>query len=206
MNQVAANQMRLYDLPSKLLCRVLNVELKVPAQFHPLPLSPARFPRSIPPNFLIRLPCSEIRFGRLTFVGNFWQAEADTDEVYAQVMLMPEPEVSPSVNLFRPNVWGSLFLLLEGVHFVVTCIFQQSEVTTEKSSSTTGGTTPARPAVRSFCKTLTASDTSTHGGFSVLRRHADECLPPLVCLDSTIKVVENPCSVWLAVGLCHSLT
>ncbi|CAA7396505.1 unnamed protein product [Spirodela intermedia] len=31
----------------------------------------------------------------------------------------------------------------------------------------------------SFCKTLTASDTSTHGGFSVLRRHADECLPPL---------------------------
>ncbi|KAG6420764.1 hypothetical protein SASPL_117302 [Salvia splendens] len=34
--------------------------------------------------------------------------------------------------------------------------------------------------VFSFCKTLTASDTSTHGGFSVLRRHADECLPPLV--------------------------
>uniref|UniRef100_A0A0A9EYD3 Uncharacterized protein n=1 Tax=Arundo donax TaxID=35708 RepID=A0A0A9EYD3_ARUDO len=40
--------MRLYDLPSKLLCRVLNVELK---------------------------------------------AETDTDEVYAQIMLMPEPEV-----------------------------------------------------------------------------------------------------------------
>ncbi len=37
-----------------------------------------------------------------------------------------------------------------------------------------------RPRVHSFCKTLTASDTSTHGGFSVLRRHADECLPPLV--------------------------
>jgi hypothetical protein len=29
MNQVADSQMRLYDLPSKLLCRVLNVELKV---------------------------------------------------------------------------------------------------------------------------------------------------------------------------------
>lgn len=39
---------------------------------------------------------------------------------------------------------------------------------------------PPRPVVHSFCKTLTASDTSTHGGFSVLRRHADECLPPLV--------------------------
>ncbi|KAG8078960.1 hypothetical protein GUJ93_ZPchr0007g3130 [Zizania palustris] len=101
MNQVADNQMRLYDLPSKLLCRVLNVELK---------------------------------------------AEQDTDEVYAQVMLMPEPE--------------------------------QNEMAVEKTTPTSGPT-PARSAVRSFCKTLTASDTSTHGGFSVLRRHADECLPPL---------------------------
>ncbi|PKA54558.1 Auxin response factor 1 [Apostasia shenzhenica] len=38
---------------------------------------------------------------------------------------------------------------------------------------------PERCTIHSFCKTLTASDTSTHGGFSVLRRHADECLPPL---------------------------
>ena len=44
---------------------------------------------------------------------------------------------------------------------------------------------PRRFHVHSFCKTLTASDTSTHGGFSVLRRHADECLPPLV---STLMV------------------
>ncbi|TVU34606.1 hypothetical protein EJB05_16443 [Eragrostis curvula] len=102
MNQVAQNQMRLYDLPSKLLCRVLNVELK---------------------------------------------AEPDTDEVYAQIMLMPEPE-------------------------------QNDAAGAEKASSGTN-TTPPRPQVRSFCKTLTASDTSTHGGFSVLRRHADECLPPL---------------------------
>uniref|UniRef100_I1NUU1 Auxin response factor n=1 Tax=Oryza glaberrima TaxID=4538 RepID=I1NUU1_ORYGL len=101
MNQVADSQMRLYDLPSKLLCRVLNVELK---------------------------------------------AEQDTDEVYAQVMLMPEPE--------------------------------QNEMAVEKTTPTSGPV-QARPPVRSFCKTLTASDTSTHGGFSVLRRHADECLPPL---------------------------
>ncbi|KAF8648651.1 hypothetical protein HU200_064699 [Digitaria exilis] len=100
MNQVAQNQMRVYDLPSKLLCRVLNVELK---------------------------------------------AETETDEVFAQIMLMPEPE--------------------------------QNEVPAEKASS--GSPATPRPAVRSFCKTLTASDTSTHGGFSVLRRHADECLPPL---------------------------
>jgi hypothetical protein len=32
-----------------------------------------------------------------------------------------------------------------------------------------------------FCKTLTASDTSTHGGFSVPRRAAEKIFPPLVC-------------------------
>ncbi|MED6180320.1 Arf11p [Stylosanthes scabra] len=38
----------------------------------------------------------------------------------------------------------------------------------------------------SFIKTLSTSDTSTHGGFSVLRKHANECLPQL---DMTM---ENP--------------
>ena len=33
-----------------------------------------------------------------------------------------------------------------------------------------------------FCKTLTASDTSTHGGFSVPRRAAEKIFPPLVCI------------------------
>lgn len=33
-----------------------------------------------------------------------------------------------------------------------------------------------------FCKTLTASDTSTHGGFSVPRRAAEDCFAPLVIL------------------------
>ncbi|CAN8264716.1 unnamed protein product [Cochlearia groenlandica] len=98
-NQAAEQQMPLYDLPSKLLCRVINVDLK---------------------------------------------AEADTDEVYAQITLLPEPN--------------------------------QDENTIEKEPPPPP---PPRFQVHSFCKTLTASDTSTHGGFSVLRRHADECLPPL---------------------------
>ncbi|EXB24583.1 hypothetical protein L484_004172 [Morus notabilis] len=42
---------------------------------------------------------------------------------------------------------------------------------------------PSKCTVHSFCKTLAASDTSTHGGFSVLRRHADDCLPPPVALE-----------------------
>ncbi|KMT10926.1 hypothetical protein BVRB_5g113390 [Beta vulgaris subsp. vulgaris] len=96
-NQVADQQMPVYNLPWKILCRVIDVQLK---------------------------------------------AEADTDEVYAQVMLLP----------------------------------QREENSLEKEPQP-----PPQPHfhVHSFCKTLTASDTSTHGGFSVLRRHADECLPPL---------------------------
>ncbi|MCO5554970.1 hypothetical protein L7F22_008510 [Adiantum nelumboides] len=38
---------------------------------------------------------------------------------------------------------------------------------------------PAKLATHMFCKALTVSDTSTHGGFSVPRRAADECFPPL---------------------------
>ncbi|KAM0947125.1 putative transcription factor ARF family [Dioscorea sansibarensis] len=98
-NQVSEQQMKIYDLPSEILCRVLNVELK---------------------------------------------AELDTDEVFAQVTLAPE--------------------------------LKQDENSMEKESLPPP---PPRPHVHSFCKTLTSSDTSTHGGFSVLRRHADECLPPL---------------------------
>ncbi|XP_023757978.1 auxin response factor 2B isoform X1 [Lactuca sativa] len=98
-NQVADQQMPVYNLPAKILCRVVNVQLK---------------------------------------------AEPDTDEVFAQITLMPEPNQDENVVKKEP---------------------------------------PPPPEsqfrVHSFCKTLTASDTSTHGGFSVLRRHADECLPPL---------------------------
>ncbi|KAJ9687723.1 hypothetical protein PVL29_016272 [Vitis rotundifolia] len=91
-------QMPSFNLPSKILCKVVHVQLR---------------------------------------------AEPETDEVYAQVTLLPEPD--------------------------------QSEVTSPDPPLPE----PQRCTVHSFCKTLTASDTSTHGGFSVLRRHADDCLPPL---------------------------
>ncbi|KAA8540625.1 hypothetical protein F0562_024456 [Nyssa sinensis] len=97
-NQVADQAMPVYNLPSKILCRVINVQLK---------------------------------------------AEPETDEVFAQVTLLP---------------------------------IREGENTLEKE---TVPPPPPRFHVHSFCKTLTASDTSTHGGFSVLRRHADECLPQL---------------------------
>nr|CBA11996.1 putative auxin response factor 2 [Cabomba aquatica] len=98
-NQVSDQQMPIYKLPSKILCTVINIDLK---------------------------------------------AEPDTDEVFAQMTLVPE------------STQDEKDIIIE-----------------------TPPPLQSRPHVHSFCKTLTASDTSTHGGFSVLRRHADECLPPL---------------------------
>ncbi|GJU08290.1 auxin response factor 4 [Tanacetum coccineum] len=42
-----------------------------------------------------------------------------------------------------------------------------------------GDMTLTKSTRQMFCKTLTASDTSTHGGFSVPRRAAEDCFPPL---------------------------
>ncbi|XP_043714107.1 auxin response factor 5-like isoform X2 [Telopea speciosissima] len=41
------------------------------------------------------------------------------------------------------------------------------------------GSKPSKHPTEFFCKTLTASDTSTHGGFSVPRRAAEKLFPPL---------------------------
>lgn len=109
------------------------------------------------------------------------QAEPDTDEVYAQVILLPEPKVY-LFSLF-------LFAFFENfnwiIHFMshinVFLLCQQDENSVVKEALLPSPP-PPRPRVHSFCKTLTASDTSTHGGFSVLKRHADECLPQLVRL------------------------
>ena len=48
-----------------------------------------------------------------------------------------------------------------------------------------------------FCKMLTASDTSTHGGFSVPRRAAEDCFPPLVIYLSLryLALETAPCPV-----------
>jgi hypothetical protein len=95
---VVDQEIPVFNLPPKILCRVLSVTLK---------------------------------------------AEHETDEVYAQITLQPEEDQSEPTSLDPPLV------------------------------------EPAKPTVDSFVKILTASDTSTHGGFSVLRKHATECLPSL---------------------------
>jgi len=52
------------------------------------------------------------------------------------------------------------------------------------------GVNPGKSASHMFCKTLTASDTSTHGGFSVPRRAAEDCFPPLVRLHCRLLLKE----------------
>lgn len=79
-------------------------------------------------------------------------AEPGTDDVYAQVSLIQDPQLEQK---WREGG--------RGVEYA-----EDDNGVSEKS------TTP-----HMFCKTLTASDTSTHGGFSVPRRAAEDCFPPL---------------------------
>ncbi|KAG8068030.1 hypothetical protein GUJ93_ZPchr0005g15723 [Zizania palustris] len=82
------------------------------------------------------------------------KADAATDEVYARLALMAEGEMLR--QSFREG-GGE-----EGASEVEGCDAEKK---------------PRMPHM--FCKTLTASDTSTHGGFSVPRRAAEDCFPPL---------------------------
>ncbi|KAF9617866.1 hypothetical protein IFM89_039085 [Coptis chinensis] len=71
-------------------------------------------------------------------------ADAETDEVYAQMTLQPVPSYDKEA------------LLASDLALKVN-----------------------KPQTEFFCKTLTASDTSTHGGFSVPRRAAEKIFPSL---------------------------
>ncbi|XWS18450.1 hypothetical protein CRYUN_Cryun32bG0044700 [Craigia yunnanensis] len=80
-------------------------------------------------------------------------AEGATDEVYAQVSLFPESEqIEQKFQEGKTEADGE----------------------EEDAEADIKSTTP-----HMFCKTLTASDTSTHGGFSVPRRAAEDCFPSL---------------------------
>ncbi|KAK9158279.1 hypothetical protein Scep_004853 [Stephania cephalantha] len=80
-------------------------------------------------------------------------ANKENDEVYTQVTLLPQSELEEK-NL---EINGHEELGVE-----------------EGNGGFLSKSTP-----HMFCKTLTASDTSTHGGFSVPRRAAEDCFPPL---------------------------
>ncbi|BBH04940.1 auxin response factor 4 [Prunus dulcis] len=80
-------------------------------------------------------------------------ANKENDEVYTHVTLLPQPE------LVGTNLDGK----------------ELEELGVDEGD----GGSPTKSTPHMFCKTLTASDTSTHGGFSVPRRAAEDCFPPL---------------------------
>ncbi|KAE8734795.1 putative Protein MLO [Hibiscus syriacus] len=80
-------------------------------------------------------------------------AYKENDEVYTQVTLLPQRELG------GPNLEDK----------------QSDKLGVEDDADGQ----PSKPTPHVFCKTLTASDTSTHGGFSVPRRAAEDCFPRL---------------------------
>ncbi|XP_020160562.1 auxin response factor 2 isoform X2 [Aegilops tauschii subsp. strangulata] len=84
------------------------------------------------------------------------QADPATDEVYAQVSLVVDNEEAKR-------------RMRQG----------ESEEACEGDGEDTDAAKRRARMPHMFCKTLTASDTSTHGGFSVPRRAAEDCFPPL---------------------------
>ncbi|CAN1792937.1 Auxin response factor 18, partial [Linum perenne] len=55
----------------------------------------------------------------------------------------------------------------------------QAEIEIDKTNEEHEQPESPKPVVRTFSKILTTSDTSTHGGLSVNRKHATQCLPQL---------------------------
>lgn len=79
-----------------------------------------------------------------------------------------------------------LLVLFSEPHFVNNLHLQQEQ---KDGYLPAGLGSPNKQPTNYFCKTLTASDTSTHGGFSVPRRAAEKVFPPLV--SSTINYEYN---------------
>ncbi|WJX92481.1 Arf11p [Trifolium repens] len=107
--------------------------------------------------------------------GHMEQLQASTNQEFNQEI----PHFNlPSQILCR--VANNQLLAEQETDEVYSCLslIPESDVTEPVLPDLNPSVSP-KPRFHSFCKILTASDTSTHGGFSVLRKHATECLPPL---------------------------
>ncbi|MCO5562597.1 hypothetical protein L7F22_016225 [Adiantum nelumboides] len=108
---------------------------------------------------------------------SFLFADPDTDEVNAQLSLLPETKV-----VFELSIWflyhQCVLKLIVTSHVMSQESDSQEAAVVEEKMPTSDAAFSNKLTVHKFCKTLTASDTSTHGGFSVPRKHAS-CLPAL---------------------------
>ena len=112
----------------------------------------------------------------------FAQADVETDEVYAQMTLQPVSKVGQLFNFNIIIKRFSLILCMAKWVWLLGWLIKVSYLQYEKEAllASDMGLKQNRQPTEFFCKTLTASDTSTHGGFSVPRRAAEKIFPPLV--------------------------
>lgn len=82
-------------------------------------------------------------------------------------------------RVFSRVIYLILASYLSGISWCTYCFgsWQQDEKSLEDENDLP---LPRQTTSYSFSKTLTPSDTSTHGGFSIPKRYADSYLPPLV--------------------------
>lgn len=78
--------------------------------------------------------------------------------------------------LFLPVIFAGIDF------FFYNCLIMSQQYDRDAMMASEMGLKQNKQPAEFFCKTLTASDTSTHGGFSVPRRAAEKIFPPLVCL------------------------
>jgi hypothetical protein len=78
------------------------------------------------------------------------------------------------LSMTHLNTWIVFTFQFEEMHM------EGKEVEELEGDEEGDGGSPTKATPHMFCKTLTVSDTSTHGGFSVPRRAAEDCFPPLV--------------------------
>ncbi|XP_029129167.1 auxin response factor 18 isoform X2 [Cajanus cajan] len=113
--------------------------------------------------------------------GHMEQLQASTDQELNQEI----PHFNLPAKIFC-RVVNIQLLAEQDTDEVYACIalLPESDQTEPTNPDPNVSETP-KQKFHSFCKILTASDTSTHGGFSVLRKHATECLPPLDMTQAT---------------------
>ncbi|ESQ43890.1 hypothetical protein EUTSA_v10005857mg [Eutrema salsugineum] len=126
---------------------------------------------------LVEVPLAEERV--------FYFPQGHMEQLVASTNQGIESEEIPDFNLPPKILCRVLSVMLKAEHEtdeVYAQITLQPEV---DQSEPTPLVEPTKQMFHSFVKILTASDTSTHGGFSVLRKHATECLPALDMTQAT---------------------
>ena len=137
-----------------------------------------------------------------------YQADLETDEVYAQMTLQPVNKVASHLLkiyyvISKCFCHGFPSFIVRVLSMLISQFDRDALLASEMALK------QSKQPTEFFCKTLTASDTSTHGGFSVPRRAAEKIFPPLVSADPEIclfsqnlKLSLPPISSLAALFLC----